>query len=257
VPGYKLEPGADGPEELRDNLQSAKVVLGVLTNNSLDSSFVLLELGAAWGLRTRIVPLVAGVRFGAIPSPIGPDTHAVDVSDASGMASVIESIARRCDMPQRCDAAQLHDAIARFAVRVAALAGPKESPETPAAAGGLTAGELADDIGFLEGYLDHIVKIDEAHSEIRKVRPSIAFVVSGNRPPPGPSPALQEAKRRRDELGDYLERHRLRAYALVQRATGERPTWNGPELREGLVARAKADVGAALGWFQELAKRAR
>jgi hypothetical protein len=123
VPGYKLEPGADGPEELRENLRDASVVIGLLTPSSISSPFVLMELGAAWGLKTCTVPLLAdGVPFGSIPGPIGQGTHAIRVSDPSGLASLLETIEKRCGMPWRTDAARRHDLVSGF---VASVSGRK------------------------------------------------------------------------------------------------------------------------------------
>ena len=102
VPGYKLEPGDDGPDKLRDNLRDAEVVVGLLSQNSLKSAYVLMELGAAWGLKSRIVPVLSeGVSFGSIPGPIGQGIHAVKISDAEGVTNLLDSLSRRCGMEWR------------------------------------------------------------------------------------------------------------------------------------------------------------
>lgn len=70
VPGYKLEGGDPSAQVLRDNLSECSVVLGVLTKSGLGSSYVLMELGAAWGFRKTAIPLLAaGVPFAELPGP--------------------------------------------------------------------------------------------------------------------------------------------------------------------------------------------
>jgi hypothetical protein len=50
VPGYKLKTGAHTESELRREIQQARVFIGLLTEVSLDSAYVLFELGARWGM---------------------------------------------------------------------------------------------------------------------------------------------------------------------------------------------------------------
>jgi len=57
VHGCKLPGGADTPEQLRTDIAEAKVVLAVLTQNAVESQYVLFELGAGWGLERRCIPL--------------------------------------------------------------------------------------------------------------------------------------------------------------------------------------------------------
>lgn len=59
VPGYRLAPGDDADEVLRDNLARCSVVLGLLTDDSLASGYVVMELGAAWGLKRTTCAILA------------------------------------------------------------------------------------------------------------------------------------------------------------------------------------------------------
>lgn len=49
VPGHTLSPGDVADEALRENLEQCKVVIGLITEDSLKSGYVVMELGAGWG----------------------------------------------------------------------------------------------------------------------------------------------------------------------------------------------------------------
>ncbi len=48
VPGYTLEVGAPIREQLRKILSQSSVTIALITNNSINSRWVIFELGAAW-----------------------------------------------------------------------------------------------------------------------------------------------------------------------------------------------------------------
>lgn len=68
---YRLPVGANTSDVLRDEIADAEVVLGILTTDTLASSYVAFELGSAWGQRVWTCPLLAGgATQGHIPDPI-------------------------------------------------------------------------------------------------------------------------------------------------------------------------------------------
>jgi hypothetical protein len=76
VPGYKLETGAHTETELRREIQQARVFIGILSEISLASAYVLFELGARWGsiqnfggygnAKNKIFPILAAGATGSI-----------------------------------------------------------------------------------------------------------------------------------------------------------------------------------------------
>ncbi len=54
-----LSAGEKWQSKLRNELSSADVVVALLTPNSLASSWVLQEIGAAWALKKPIIPVIS------------------------------------------------------------------------------------------------------------------------------------------------------------------------------------------------------
>jgi len=53
-----IKPGADWVRAIDRSLETADVVLAVISDNYRDSEFCLVELGAAWALAKRTIPLI-------------------------------------------------------------------------------------------------------------------------------------------------------------------------------------------------------
>lgn len=62
VSGYKLDVGADTNEQLRKEAVEARALVGLLTDVSIDSAYVLFELGARWGAKKFLAPLLGAGR---------------------------------------------------------------------------------------------------------------------------------------------------------------------------------------------------
>jgi hypothetical protein len=62
VSGFKLDVGADTNEQLRKEAVEARALVGLLTDVSIDSAYVLFELGARWGAKKYLAPLLGAGR---------------------------------------------------------------------------------------------------------------------------------------------------------------------------------------------------
>lgn len=92
VPGYKLIAGVHTASQLRSEIEKAEFVLGVLTPQSIESKYVLMELGAAWGLGKRTFPLVAlGAKASNIPGPLS-ELHWIDLAESQDCHQLIDDL---------------------------------------------------------------------------------------------------------------------------------------------------------------------
>ena len=58
VNGYRLPAGASTDARLREEVHDSKVLIGLISPNSVSSAYVLFELGARWGASLPLIPLV-------------------------------------------------------------------------------------------------------------------------------------------------------------------------------------------------------
>ena len=93
--GYRLPGGADIDSQLRSEIIHARTLVGIISNESFDSAYVLFELGARWGQGTNLVPLLA---HGMDPLSLkGPITgyNALRCESESQLYQFIENVAQQ------------------------------------------------------------------------------------------------------------------------------------------------------------------
>lgn len=78
-------------ETIRDNIENCNEFLVLLTRNSIDRPWVLIEISAAWGLRKRIVAIIDKVTPEEMPQIIIKH-RAIDLND---IGSYIEQLLER------------------------------------------------------------------------------------------------------------------------------------------------------------------
>lgn len=59
VDGYRLQGGANTNEQLKQEVHDAEAFIGVISNESIKSLYVVFELGARWGANRSLIPLMA------------------------------------------------------------------------------------------------------------------------------------------------------------------------------------------------------
>ena len=101
VEGHGLPAGVDVNERLRYEVDEADVLIGLLTPESLRSMYVAFELGARWGARRPMFPVLA---CGATPEQLtGPlsTIHCLDSASDSDMHGLVEQVSSSLDIPKQ------------------------------------------------------------------------------------------------------------------------------------------------------------
>ncbi|MGH9496721.1 MAG: toll/interleukin-1 receptor domain-containing protein [Candidatus Sulfotelmatobacter sp.] len=93
VDGHRLPVGVNTESKLRDEVNAAKVVVGLLTPDSLASSFVMFELGARWGAKLFLAPLLAGIQPGKLGGPLNLQ-NALSANSENELHQLLDDISR-------------------------------------------------------------------------------------------------------------------------------------------------------------------
>jgi hypothetical protein len=92
VAGHKLPVGSDFAATLLEDIGDSSVVIGLVTRNALSSSWVLFELGATWGAKKNMKPVVTDeVDLKMLPGPVS-GRHVARMSSRSDVAQFLEEI---------------------------------------------------------------------------------------------------------------------------------------------------------------------
>lgn len=99
VPGYELDLGVLPADQLRAELSNAKLVIGILSPNSRKADWVLFELGAAWGLIRKSIPILAGgLTYKDLPGPL-QTAVTTTISDLASVTRLIQEVKSKLDWP--------------------------------------------------------------------------------------------------------------------------------------------------------------
>ena len=92
--GYRLPAGVDIDDQLRDDILSAKTLVGVISKKSFESAYVLFELGARWGQGTNLIPLlVHETNSSVLQGPI-KGLNALSCGDEAQLYQFVTDIAK-------------------------------------------------------------------------------------------------------------------------------------------------------------------
>lgn len=96
VPGFQLPFGRTISGQLKEDIGASNAVFVLLTQASLQSRWVLFELGAAWALGKAVVPILGpGLRQTDLPGPLAeyPVVRSDDVNVAGRLRDAVAQVA--------------------------------------------------------------------------------------------------------------------------------------------------------------------
>lgn len=92
VDGYRLPAGAVTNDALRDDLSQSKFLIGLITKSSVQSTYVLFELGARWGAELPLAPLLVTSRDNGLLSGPLSGFNALACDSRSQILQLVENI---------------------------------------------------------------------------------------------------------------------------------------------------------------------
>ena len=106
VPGHALRFGTTIESQLKSGIRDGQVLFALLTQDSIKSSWVLYELGAAWGLDRLIIPILGpGIGYKELPGSLAqypcisidePDVRVRSrIEEALGQVAVTLAVQRK------------------------------------------------------------------------------------------------------------------------------------------------------------------
>lgn len=94
VDGHKLNGGDSIESKIRKEINQSKLFIGLLTPSSLNSTYVMFELGARWGAQKNWYLVKAkGLQVQDLRGPL-PAYNVTDAKSESDLASMIENFSR-------------------------------------------------------------------------------------------------------------------------------------------------------------------
>jgi hypothetical protein len=104
VDGHRLEGGADTDETVRYEIGSADAFVGILSDRSMRSKYVLIELGARWGLNRHLLPLLApGTPTSVLGGPLA-GKNALQADSEPQLHQMVREVARVLEIdPESAD----------------------------------------------------------------------------------------------------------------------------------------------------------
>lgn len=99
LPGYKLEVGSPTIDELRKRISSSELVIALISPNSLESDWVLFELGAAWITAKHTIPILTGeLSAEDLPAALKQNI-AGKINNRNDLINLIDVIHEKLDWP--------------------------------------------------------------------------------------------------------------------------------------------------------------
>ena len=100
--GYRLKLGEETEEALRREVIESETCIGLITEASVESAYVLFEFGARWGAKRHLAPvLAAGANSSLLRGPIS-NLNALSCDDPAQVHQIIDDLSHViCTAPEK------------------------------------------------------------------------------------------------------------------------------------------------------------
>ena len=99
VAGFKLPAGAHSNEQLRTEVFGCELFIALLSPASIKSVYVMFELGARWGTKRHLAPImVAGTQPGDLKAPLS-GIHSIDGTSESDLHQLLTEMGTELSLP--------------------------------------------------------------------------------------------------------------------------------------------------------------
>jgi len=97
VDGYRFKVGADTDAQLKKEVKGSKTFIGLITPSSIQSAYVLFELGARWGAELHLAPVLArGADSSFLRGPLA-GLNALNAVEEGQMHQLVNDIANQLE----------------------------------------------------------------------------------------------------------------------------------------------------------------
>jgi len=93
-----LPAGASTNEHLKKEIFDAKIFIGLITPDSLQSTYVLFELGARWGTNQNLIPIVVNETDKKLLKDPLAGLNVLSLSEQGQLYQLIEDVALNMDI---------------------------------------------------------------------------------------------------------------------------------------------------------------
>lgn len=95
VDGYKLDAGTNSDEQLRREVFESEAFLALLSPKSIQSIYVMFEMGARWGAKRYLAPvMIAGLMPNMLKAPLSA-IHAISASSERDIYQLIDTLSKK------------------------------------------------------------------------------------------------------------------------------------------------------------------
>lgn len=100
VDGTKVKPGAYFNEILASEISDADVFIAILSEDSVNSFYVAVEIGARWGSGKNIIPImIKDLSLERIKAPLS-NMRAINAKSSEDLSDLIDDIADKVGYPR-------------------------------------------------------------------------------------------------------------------------------------------------------------